>query len=187
MSSLTVVKVREGVFVSQECLEQALLELDLQNTVRIEINERNFAQLTLSDKVEVERVHARSQDLQTKLTNILTHVTPVYARILAIKELEAKGFRVKTKEKLENGETRIIMEREQALTEGGKFERMVVTIHNDNTVTLDAINFTGRSCLKTTGSLETKLGKVKKRELKPEAMIQPGRKTSVRKRQRLRL
>ena len=167
MSQLVTVRIKEGVFVSQYCLEKALEELGL-SFVTIEQAEAGHYSISLSKEgVRQGSVKQVRNTLQTSAKSIVEQVQPVYVRILTIHNLTQKGFKEKKKSTSADGQ-KIILEREKALKDGGGFERIEVTIHNNNTVTLDHHNFVGRTCLRTTEKLVGQLGSVVKREMKKE-------------------
>ncbi len=186
MSSLTTIRIsHKHGFLSKECLEESLEVHNLQNSVDIEQLGRFFRLVTSTRTRAGNRSRAEEQ-LQSVLDNTINQILPTYTRLLAIKEFEAKKFVLKSEKSTSEGEV-LIFEKSASLQEGGKFERLIVTIRHDNTLTVDAVNFTGRKCLDTTGSFEAKIGKVIKREMKPESSVSKQNKIEAQDRQRLRI
>jgi len=183
MSSLTVIKVREGKFVSLKCLEESLLELGLADYVNIIKNEQGVYQLSYEKRIDSIRANKVHNELSLSLKKIIEKVTPIYIEKMTIQELTKKGFRLKEKQKIGN-EKKLYLEKDKST---GKNEKFVITIHQNNRITLDAINFNGRLCLNASKSLEKKLGTVLKRDLKPEATLQIRTKSKISERRYLRI
>jgi len=186
MSSLTTIRIsHKHGFLSKECLEESLKVHDLQTSVEIEQNGR-FFQLITGTRTTAGKRRSTEEHLQSVLDNTVNQILPTYTRLLAIKEFEAKKFVLKNEKTTSEGKV-ITFEKSASLKEGGKFERLIVTIRPDNTLTVDAVNFTGRKCLDTTGSFEAKIGKVIKRKMKPESNVSKQNKIETLDRQRLRI
>ena len=184
MSQLVTVKIREGVFTSLTCLEKSLDELGL-NFLNIEQTEQGHYSIALSKaSVRDGQVSSVKQNLKDTAQSLLLKIQPVYARLLAIQELKQKGFTERKRTQSSEGEY-ILMEREIPLKDGGGFERIEITIHNDNTITLNHHNFVGRSCVKVSDKLVRQLGSVIDREMKPEAESKLQAKTQDRNRLRI--
>jgi len=170
MSQLVTVKIREGEFVNRECLEKALNEMGM-NFVNIEQNEMGLYTIALAQgKVRNGQVRTVTKELTDSAKSIVLKITPVYARLFTILELENKGFKEKTRMKIPDGE-KIVMHRSKPLSDGGGYEIIEITIHSDQTITLDHHNFKGKSCQQVSDKLVKQLGKVQSREMKPEAQV----------------
>lgn len=169
MSSLTTIKMKHKLgFVCRESLEGALKahNISLDSELAIIESQGKF-QLTSSKQVRNGQVQLTSEQLTTKLDEIVKKILPAYTRLLAIKDFQAQNFSL-VRERSEREGQILVFEREKSLVEGGQFERLIVTIRPDQTLTIDAENFTGRSCLDATGGFENRIGRVVSRELKPE-------------------
>ncbi|MBN1328668.1 MAG: DUF2997 domain-containing protein [Candidatus Heimdallarchaeota archaeon] len=170
MSQLVTVKIKEGEFVNRECLEKALNEIGM-NFISIEQNELGLYTISLSQgKVRNGQVSAVTKELTDSAKSIVLKVTPVYVRLFTILELENKGFKEKTRMKIPDGE-KIVMHRSKSLSDGGGYEIIEITIHSDQTITLDHHNFKGKSCQQVSDKLIKQLGKIQSREMKPEAQV----------------
>jgi hypothetical protein len=184
MSQLVIVRIREGVFVSRNCLEEALEEVGLDFITIVQNKQDNYSlELSKADISSRQKDSVKS-NLEDTMESILEKVHPVYARILAIQNITEKGFKERKRTRTEKGE-KVVMEREKALKDGGGFERIEITIHNDNTVTLDHHNFVGRNCIRVSEKLVKQLGKVQKRKMKPEARTRLKAKSKNQRRLRL--
>lgn len=186
MSSITVIKVREGSFVSRECLEESLEQLGLIDYVNIVQNQKGVFQLAYDRKVRNKETGSIHEKLTTDLKKLIARITPIYTEKFATLELEKKGFHVKSRKQV-GTEVQILMERTKPLSKVGLLEKYKITIHQNNRVTLDAINFSGRTCLTVSNKLERKLGSVVKRDFKPEAQIHVSRSSIISGERHLRI
>ena len=186
MSSLTTIRLsHQHGFLSLECLEESLIEHNIQKTFEI-VQVGQYYQLTSSTTTRDGNKKRIEENLLNVLDNIIIQILPTYTRLLAISEFKHKKFDLKSEKTTSEGRV-LIFEKSSSLMEGGKFVRFIVTLRPYNTLTVDAINFTGRKCLDTTGSFESKIGKVIKREMKSEANVSAQGRTETQDRQRLRI
>lgn len=186
MSSITVIKVQHQLgFVDLECLEKSLDINNLLNQVTIQQQEGKYT-LLLTQSARNGQATRVKAELEHQLEKIIKSILPEYLKLLSIKDFEAKKFTLK-REKKESDGLLLVFERTKALKDGGDFERLLVKIRDDNTVTIDAVNFTGRKCLDTTKSFENKIGKVIRRDMKPESKVKITQSEKTRDKQRLRL
>ena len=68
-----------------------------------------------------------------------------------------------------NSEKRLIFERGASVKDQQEMQRLLITIKNDNSLTIDAVNFKGRSCKEVTDPFANKVGVISERKWKEEA------------------
>jgi len=186
LSSLTTIRItHEQGFFNKECLEEALKVHKLNSSFEITQLGNKF-QLRSSLTTKDGNKNSIEASLLQNLNNAVKTILPTYTRLLAIKDFESRKFRLIKESHTSEGNV-LLFEKAATLKEGGEFQRLIVTIRNDNTLTIDAVNFTGRSCIEATKPFETKVGKVIKRDMKPEAKVGIQQKASKQERERLRL
>ncbi len=186
MSSITVIKIQHNLgFVDLECLEKSLEKNKFYNQVTIQQLAGKYT-LSMSQRATNSQSSKIRAELEKQMEIIIAGILPDYVRFLSIKDFEAKKFSLK-REKQESDGLLLVFERTKSLKDGGEFERLLVKIRDDNTVTIDAVNFAGRKCLDTTKSFENKVGKVIKRDMKPESKVKTSQNDKTRDRQQLRI
>ena len=186
MSSITTIRIsHEHGFIDIECLEEALEVNNLNSSFEI-VQVGNKFQLNASQTTRDGNTSQIAANLKTQLNSAINTLLPTYTRLLAIKDFNSRKFILKNESTTSAGLV-LKFEKATSLREGGQFERVVVTIRDDHTLTTDAINFKGRSCLDATRPFEAKIGKVIKREMKPESNLGIKRKTDTQDRQKHKL
>ncbi len=186
LSSITTVRIsHEQGFINLECLEEALKIHNLFLSFQI-IKVKDKYQLNAITSTRDGNKRKIEESLKNQLNSAVIQILPTYIRLLAIKDFESRNFIFKNESNTSVGKL-LVFEKSSSLREGGEFQRILITIREDNTLTIDAVNFVGRTCLETTRPFESKIGKVLKREMKLEANIFTRKKTETQNKQKLRI